>query len=156
MRPLQSDRLPSKARMIFVLSVCGVGYATLELLGVIQMKDVSAATKLLLTRLGVLFAYVGALLAGLQFYWDARAERIAAEAEQKRNRAQRDNDLLRSLGDELQKEYQAILDRNDTEARLAEAELKGTSLYLRNKNWLGKVALVGVFLGAVLQIMGST
>lgn len=142
--------------MLKLLAVCLVGYVVLELLGVFSIEKFSAATKAMFARSGIVVAYLSALVGGLCFYWDGKAQQSASWARQITAVAKSQNALLEDLMAEGRRELQAQHQQNDEIIRSMEAELERTSRYIATKPWLGKLAIFGVVASAYLQLLGAS
>jgi hypothetical protein len=155
MKSSQSATLPSKHRVFQLIAVFAVGYLFLEYIGAFTVRDLTSGTKAFVTRAGIVVTYISALVTGLTFYWDRKAERIAFWAEQQKQMAAANNALLNKLSTEVQRDFEAQKAWNTSVVQDMENEIQGTLQYSTTKPWLGWLAITGLVFGTYLQLLGS-
>ena len=152
----KSNGLPSKAKMLSIVIACFAGYALLESIGGFDFSAMAEPTRKVLGRAGIVVGYLSALVAGLSFYWDTKAQEIVKRAESIKREKEEDIALLQKLSAELGRRFNTESAQSMQHVAEADADLLEASQYLSSKNWLGWLALSGVVLGTILQLISAT
>ena len=152
----RSRNLPTKRTMLLIVLFCVVGYAALEKAGGFDFSTVEESTRKMLGRAGIIVCYLSALIAGTTFYWDSKAQGMAARAEERKQQGEASRGLLQKLSAELGHRFDSELQEYALQINNAEADLLEANRYLTSKNWLGWSALAGLIVGTLLQLVGAT
>jgi hypothetical protein len=135
---------------------CLAGYVLMEALGSYVLDDLPQATKKICSRSGIVLGYLGGLVAGMTFLWDAKAndaERLAITmlAHLSRTRA-----LLQDFHSSVALKFDRQLAETDAQIDHFNGEAARAQEFARVRFWLGRVSLGALVCGSYLQFLGET
>ncbi|MFT0520571.1 hypothetical protein [Pseudomonas faucium] len=146
--------LPSKRKLTIMVVLSLALYAVALLTGKLLFPELSAETRLLLSRMGTVFLFMAGLLAGVGFYWNSLAQHNADLATTEMAKAEKDIASLSSVKADLGDKFTQQIEANEQRLRFAKSRLSEARQFPAWIDYAGCLSMLILTVGTLLILFG--